>query len=79
MLYAFVLVNCHFPFDPRIIEQLSMMQHVLAVHRTEGRYDLLVKLSAETETKLREVISHQIDKIQGVDATISLFSTDTSK
>lgn len=52
------------------------MQQVLAVYRTEGRHDLIVKVAAETEEALRDVVSSQIGKIQGVDATISLITKD---
>jgi DNA-binding Lrp family transcriptional regulator len=72
MTSAFVLVNCHFPFDTKIMDELSMMPHVSAVHRTEGRYDLILKITAESEEKLREAISRDINKIPGVDATILL-------
>jgi DNA-binding Lrp family transcriptional regulator len=76
MTHAFILVNCHFPFDARIREKVSAMQQVLAVYRTEGRHDLIVKVAAETEEALRDVVSSQIGKIQGVDATISLITKD---
>jgi DNA-binding Lrp family transcriptional regulator len=72
MISAFVLVNCHFPFDTRIKDEMSKMPFVLTIHRTEGRYDLIVKINAETEDKLREVISTDINTIRGVDATLSL-------
>ena len=72
MTSALVLVNCHFPFDTKITDKISMMPHVSAIYRTEGRYDLIVKVTAESEEKLQELISMHINKIHGVDATISL-------
>jgi DNA-binding Lrp family transcriptional regulator len=75
MTSAFVLINCHFPFDGKIMNKISNIPHVLTVHRTEGRYDLIVKVSAETDEKLMEIISKNINKIDGVDATISLTIT----
>ena len=72
MAFAFVLLNCHFPFDTRILEKISLMPYVKDVHRTEGRYDLIVKINAETEEKLRDLISTGINKLPGVDATIHL-------
>lgn len=77
MTRAFVLVNCHFPFDTRIRGEISTMQQVLAVYRTEGRYDLIVTVAAETEEALRDIVSSQIGKIQGVDVTISLITKDS--
>jgi DNA-binding Lrp family transcriptional regulator len=73
---AFVLVNCHFPFDSGIKDEISAMQQVSAVHRTEGRYDLIVKVTAETEEKLMEIISKNINEISGVDSTVSLIIAD---
>lgn len=72
MIAAFVLVNCHFPFDARITDELSKMTSVTNVYRTEGRYDLILKIYAETDDKLRNLISRDIDAIHGVDATITM-------
>ena len=72
MVSAFVLVNCHFPFDARIMADISKMPFVSDVHRTEGRYDLMVKVNAETEDELKEAISNGISAVKGVDAIVSL-------
>lgn len=72
MVSAIVLVNCHFPFDTRIADQISKLAFTSNVYRTEGRYDLLVKVNADTEDKLKEKISKDIDTIQGIDDTIIL-------
>ena len=75
MIAAFVLVNCHFPLDTRIIHQISEMPSVTNVYRTEGRFDLMVKINAETEEKLTSIISHNLNAIRGVDATLTLVIT----
>ena len=72
MTSALVLVNCHFPFDIKIMDKLSMMPYISAIYRTQERYDLIVKVTAESEEKLQELISMHINKITVVDATISL-------
>ena len=72
MVSAFVLVNCHFPFDVRIMDVISRLPYVSNVYRTEGRYELLVKLNSETEDKLKERVSSTINAIHGIDATITL-------
>jgi DNA-binding Lrp family transcriptional regulator len=72
MISAFILVNCHYPFDARIMAEISKMPFVSAIHRTEGRYDLIVKISADTEDSLNEAISKDIGAVKGVDDTISL-------
>jgi DNA-binding Lrp family transcriptional regulator len=72
MVSAFVLVNCHFPFDTRIIDGISKMPSVANVYRISGRYDLIVKVNANTEDELKEIISTEINRLQGVDATITI-------
>lgn len=72
MISAFVLVNCHFPFDTGIMDTISKMPLVSTIHRTEGRYDLIIKIDADTEDNLKEAISKNINTIKGVNATISL-------
>jgi DNA-binding Lrp family transcriptional regulator len=76
MVAALVLVNCHFPFDTRILEEISNVPMITDVYRTEGRYDLIIKVTAETEEKLKEVITKNIEEISGVDATIPLTIAD---
>ena len=70
MIAAFVLVNCHFPFDTRILDEISRMPSVTNVYRTEGRYDLMVMVNAETEVRLRNLVSRDFNAINGVDATL---------
>ena len=57
MIAAFVLINCHFPFDVRIMHEITNMPSVTNVYRIEGRYDLMVKLNAETKDMLANMIS----------------------
>lgn len=74
MIAAFVLVNCHFPFDTRIMHEISKMPSVTNVYRTEGgRYDLLVKVNAETKDMITKIISRDFSAIPGVDATLTMF------
>jgi len=75
MIVAFVLVNCHFPFDARIIDDISRISSVTHVYRTEGRYDLLLEINAETENKLRDMITQDVNAIHGVDATLTMIKT----
>jgi DNA-binding Lrp family transcriptional regulator len=72
VISAFVLVNCHFPFDVRIKNDISNIPYVTEVYRTSGRYDLLVKINANAEDKLKEIVSKDIGTIHGIDDTVAL-------
>ena len=67
MIAAFVLINCHFPFDVRIMHEITNMPSVTNVYRIE------VKLNAETKDMLANMISRDFKAIHGVDATLTLF------
>jgi DNA-binding Lrp family transcriptional regulator len=72
MVSAFVLVNCHFPFNTRIMDEISKMPSVANVYRISGRYDLIVKVNANTEDEVKEIVSRDISALQGVDATVTI-------
>jgi DNA-binding Lrp family transcriptional regulator len=72
VISAFVLVNCHFPFDVKIKDNISNIPSVTEVYRTSGRYDLLVKINADAEDNLKEIVSKDIGTIHGIDDTVAL-------
>lgn len=72
VISAFVIINCHFPFDTKILNEITKLSSVASVNRTEGRYDLIIKVNAETEESLKELISDDITTIPGVDSTLLL-------
>jgi DNA-binding Lrp family transcriptional regulator len=73
MVAAFVLVNCRFPFDTRITDEISNMPSVMNIYRTEGRYDLMVKVNADTKEMITSIVSRDFGAIHGVDATLIMF------
>jgi DNA-binding Lrp family transcriptional regulator len=72
VISAFVIINCHFPFDTKILNEITKLPSVASVNRTEGRYDLIIKVNAETEESLKELISNDINTIPGIDSTLLL-------
>lgn len=72
MISAFVIINCHFPFDTKILNEITKLPSVASVNRTEGRYDLIIKVNEETEESLKALISNDINTIPGVDSTLLL-------
>ena len=52
---------------------LASMPSVMNIYRTEGRYDLMVKVNAETKEMITRIVSNDFRAIQGVDATLTMF------
>jgi DNA-binding Lrp family transcriptional regulator len=55
------------------MDEISRIPSVTHVYRTEGRYDLMVKIKAETKDTLTNMISRDFGAIHGVDATLTMF------
>ena len=72
MTSAIVLVNCRFPFDATIIDKLNRVSAVTRVYRTAGMYDLIVKVTSNTENDLRKTIGANIGTIHDVNSTLTM-------
>lgn len=70
--FAIVLLNCRFPFDAAITEKLNQLSAVTNVYRTSGIYDLVLKVTADTEDNLRKVVGNEIGKIKNVDSALTM-------
>lgn len=73
MTSAIVLLNCRFPLDNGIINELNKLSAVNFVYRTSGIYDLIVKVTAKMKNELRETIGAKIGTIHNVDSTLTMF------
>ena len=72
MISAIVLINCRFPFDTRIIDELHKLSAVSFVYRTSGIYDLILKITADSETELSKAVGTKISTIRNVDSTLTM-------
>jgi DNA-binding Lrp family transcriptional regulator len=72
MISAFVLINCRFPLDISILEELKRLPSITNVYRTSGVYDIIVKISDATEEDLRKAISGSINSIHDVNGTVTM-------
>lgn len=71
MISAIVLVNCRFPFEARIVDELDKLSVVNHVYRTSGIYDLIVKVSADTGNGLRRTVCADIGTIHNINSTVT--------
>jgi DNA-binding Lrp family transcriptional regulator len=53
MTSAFIFIDCHFPFNDAVIEELVKLPFVSDVYRTSGIYDIIVGVNSLTEKALR--------------------------
>ena len=72
MALAFVLVNCEMRAEKAMIDELKTFDAVKEAIETFGVYDILVKLEADSDHKLSDIITKKIRKMNKVGTTITL-------
>jgi len=69
---AYVLLNCEMGAEKAIIDELKSIKGVKEVHATYGAFDILTKIEAHDQHKLREIITYKIRKMNQIRNTITL-------
>ena len=80
MTHALIFVNCAVNNQETIRDQTKEIKGVLEVYMTTGIYDLILKVQAENEAKLREDVVRKIRALGGVKSstTMIMFRPDGS-
>jgi len=72
MALAFVFINCEMGAEKAVIDELKTFDAVKEAIGTFGVYDILVKLEADSDHKLTDVITQKIRKMNKAGTTITL-------
>ena len=74
MSKAFVLLNCDIGSHDTIIDELLTFNGVSSAHKTQGVYDIIVKLDLDSREELRSTIV-KIRRIDAVHSSLTLMVT----
>jgi DNA-binding Lrp family transcriptional regulator len=69
--YVLILLDYDYP-DDEVMSQLNMLPSVVEVNRVEGPYDIVVKLSDDNMSVLKESIGKYMIRIRGIQSTLTL-------
>lgn len=72
MASAYVLLNVDLGAEEALIGELKKIDEVKEAHRVFGVYDTVVKVEAESEEKLKEVITWNIRRLPNVRSTLTM-------
>lgn len=72
MVSALVLVNTELTQQKQVLDQIKQVNGVEETHVLWGVYDLLVKITATSIDKLKEIIKHSLKQLTGVTMTLTL-------
>jgi len=87
MAKAFVLMSSKLGSEKSIISELKSIENVREVHGTLGLYDIIAKLEADSDEKIKNTITEKIRKVENIGSTMTLtrvegeevFKADTEK
>ena len=69
---AYVLMSCEIGTEHDLLLQLKKIEGVKDVTITYGDYDLVVETETENESKMNELISTKIRKLEKIRSTVTL-------
>jgi DNA-binding Lrp family transcriptional regulator len=67
---AYILINCEIGCETVVIDELRLLPQVMEAAEIYGSsYDIIAKVTAQTDSKLKEIIRNDIRRIGRVKAT----------
>lgn len=68
----YILVNCDLGSELQIITELAKIPEVKEVRGTYGIYDIFVKIQADSNAILEEIVTYKIRRIPNIRSTVTL-------
>lgn len=69
---AFVLINAELGKESAIVGEIKKIPHVKEVYPVYGVYDVLMVLESDSMEALREAITSQVRKLEGIKSTLTM-------
>lgn len=69
---AFVLMNAELGKELSIVNELKKISHVKEVYPVYGVYDVLMVIESDSMESLRETVTNQVRKLDGIKSTLTM-------
>ena len=69
---AYVLLNVEIGAEKEVLKELESISEVTESNTVYGVYDIITKIEASTLEELKDIISHQIRRINRVRSTLTM-------
>ena len=77
MNITYVLISCEVGAEKSILAELKSLESVKEISGLFGSYDIIVKLEATSEEKLKDIVVSKIRNLQQVRTTVTLAVKET--
>lgn len=69
-------MGCNLGFEKSLISELKSIEHVKEVHGTLGIYDIVAKLEADSDEKIKETVTKKIRQMKKIGSTMTLMKVE---
>ena len=77
MNITYVLISCEVGAEKSILDELKSLESVKEISGLFGSYDIIVKLEATSEEKLKNIIVSKIRNLKKIRTTVTLRVKET--
>ena len=77
MNITYVLISCEVGAEKSILAELKSLESVKEISGLFGSYDIIVKLEAASEEKLKEIVLSKIQNLKKIRTTVTLSVKET--
>lgn len=79
MARAYVLINTEAGLEQEVVKELKTMKSVKEAYTVYGVYDAIALVEAEKIDELKNVVSYELRKINGVRSTVTMMVAEGKK
>jgi DNA-binding Lrp family transcriptional regulator len=79
MARAYVLINTEAGQEQEVVKQLKTMKSIKEAYSVYGVYDAIALVEAEKMDDLKNVVSYELRKINGVRSTVTMMVAEGKK
>ena len=72
MARAIILINADVGKEAEVYSSIKQIPEVVEVHTSYGTYDIIVIVNADTNERLKEIITTRIRSIPSIRSTLSM-------
>ena len=76
MPVAFFLINTEIDAMEKVLKALENVENVKEAYSTFGVYDVIVKVEAPSMDKIKDLVTYQIRKLDGVHSSLTMIVTE---
>ena len=73
---AYILISCEVGAEKSILSKLKSLESVKEISSLFGSYDIIVKLKATSEEKLKDIVVSKIRNLKNIRTSVTLSVKD---